>query len=204
MAGRSKRISILPPLAVFTIVGFFYFVYLCLHLLPQLQRLQWLQPSSTPIQQSVPNDPHMYPASASEVIATAVLFHLFFSLFLSSFFQAMVTHPGRVPANDPKWERGAFDVSEKEDREVERIIRDTRTDLTHPHVRALLQRMPTVERKKAAALPGRNDEESPLSPSTDPDDLKRKCHACMVYKPDRVHHCSVCGYCVLRMDHHCE
>jgi hypothetical protein len=35
------------------------------------------------------------------------------------------------------------------------------------------------------------------------DDLKRKCHGCMLYKPDRAHHCAVCGVCVLRMDHHC-
>jgi hypothetical protein len=30
-----------------------------------------------------------------------------------------------------------------------------------------------------------------------------QCHGCMIYKPDRVHHCQVCGQCVLRMDHHC-
>ena len=31
----------------------------------------------------------------------------------------------------------------------------------------------------------------------------RYCDACRVYKPDRSHHCSECGKCVLRMDHHC-
>ncbi|CAD7927468.1 unnamed protein product [Amoebophrya sp. A120] len=32
---------------------------------------------------------------------------------------------------------------------------------------------------------------------------KRYCKWCEVYKPDRAHHCRICGECVLRMDHHC-
>ncbi|CAH1103174.1 unnamed protein product [Psylliodes chrysocephalus] len=31
----------------------------------------------------------------------------------------------------------------------------------------------------------------------------RFCEKCRVLKPDRAHHCSVCGVCVLKMDHHC-
>lgn len=31
----------------------------------------------------------------------------------------------------------------------------------------------------------------------------RFCKWCKCYKPDRCHHCRVCGACVLRMDHHC-
>lgn len=31
----------------------------------------------------------------------------------------------------------------------------------------------------------------------------RFCEKCQVVKPDRAHHCSVCGVCVLKMDHHC-
>lgn len=32
---------------------------------------------------------------------------------------------------------------------------------------------------------------------------KRWCKQCNCEKPDRAHHCSTCGVCVLRMDHHC-
>lgn len=64
--------------------------------------------------------------------------------------------------------------------------------------------MPIVERKKGkpvAVDANHPDEEASLIDASD--DLKRKCHGCMVYKPDRVHHCQVCGSCILRMDHHC-
>lgn len=32
---------------------------------------------------------------------------------------------------------------------------------------------------------------------------RRYCLMCNVFKPERCHHCSVCGRCVLNMDHHC-
>ncbi|CAG9537561.1 unnamed protein product [Cercopithifilaria johnstoni] len=31
----------------------------------------------------------------------------------------------------------------------------------------------------------------------------RYCYKCSCIKPDRCHHCSVCGHCVLKFDHHC-
>jgi hypothetical protein len=31
----------------------------------------------------------------------------------------------------------------------------------------------------------------------------RCCSTCLLKKPDRTHHCSACGHCVLKMDHHC-
>ncbi|KXL43300.1 hypothetical protein M433DRAFT_53582, partial [Acidomyces richmondensis BFW] len=31
----------------------------------------------------------------------------------------------------------------------------------------------------------------------------RYCQKCRCVKPDRTHHCSTCGRCVLKMDHHC-
>src|SRR5689334_13255535 len=31
----------------------------------------------------------------------------------------------------------------------------------------------------------------------------RYCPKCECIKPDRAHHCSLCGHCVLKFDHHC-
>nr|CAH7739995.1 unnamed protein product [Callosobruchus chinensis] len=31
----------------------------------------------------------------------------------------------------------------------------------------------------------------------------RFCATCLHFKPDRAHHCSHCGVCLLKMDHHC-
>jgi palmitoyltransferase len=31
----------------------------------------------------------------------------------------------------------------------------------------------------------------------------RYCKRCQAWKPERTHHCSVSGHCVLRMDHYC-
>ncbi|KAF2354350.1 Palmitoyltransferase DHHC domain [Trinorchestia longiramus] len=42
----------------------------------------------------------------------------------------------------------------------------------------------------------------PVSNRTMTGDI-RYCEKCCHIKPDRCHHCSVCGECVLKMDHHC-
>ena len=32
---------------------------------------------------------------------------------------------------------------------------------------------------------------------------ERVCKSCRAVKPPRTHHCSICGRCVMKMDHHC-
>ncbi|CAH9102377.1 unnamed protein product [Cuscuta epithymum] len=41
------------------------------------------------------------------------------------------------------------------------------------------------------------------SPADLPQQRARFCRKCNQMKPPRCHHCSVCGHCVLKMDHHC-
>uniref|UniRef100_A0A1D1ZLL2 S-acyltransferase n=1 Tax=Anthurium amnicola TaxID=1678845 RepID=A0A1D1ZLL2_9ARAE len=69
---------------------------------------------------------------------------------------------------------------------------------------------PVVDEEKADGVPLTSSEfGSPiLSPQSmsldDPENLGiRYCRKCNQFKPPRCHHCSVCGRCVLKMDHHC-
>jgi rRNA maturation endonuclease Nob1 len=32
---------------------------------------------------------------------------------------------------------------------------------------------------------------------------KKYCRRCKSFKPRRAHHCSICGRCIVKMDHHC-
>jgi palmitoyltransferase ZDHHC2/15/20 len=43
----------------------------------------------------------------------------------------------------------------------------------------------------------------PTSLTVKSDGSVRFCKKCQCRKPDRAHHCSTCGRCVLKMDHHC-
>lgn len=47
-----------------------------------------------------------------------------------------------------------------------------------------------------------SDDQMPLIGKTTDGGI-RWCRKCNAPKPDRCHHCSQCGRCVLRMDHHC-
>ena len=35
------------------------------------------------------------------------------------------------------------------------------------------------------------------------DRFKKFCRKCKAFKPVRAHHCSLCGRCIIKMDHHC-
>ncbi|KAJ6583986.1 DHHC palmitoyltransferase-domain-containing protein [Mycena vulgaris] len=45
--------------------------------------------------------------------------------------------------------------------------------------------------------------EALMSPNDDLSAPGRWCRKCWGPKPERTHHCSICGRCVLKMDHHC-
>jgi len=50
---------------------------------------------------------------------------------------------------------------------------------------------------------GEGDDARATARAGDPKQGRRFCRKCSAWKPDRTHHCSVCGRCILKMDHHC-
>ncbi|KAK4397374.1 putative protein S-acyltransferase 14 [Sesamum angolense] len=57
------------------------------------------------------------------------------------------------------------------------------------------------------ALDEERGDTNPLTLAEFPADVENRrirfCRKCNQFKPPRCHHCSVCGRCVLKMDHHC-
>lgn len=55
--------------------------------------------------------------------------------------------------------------------------------------------------KDARPLP--SDQEEQDFEANDRDRFKKFCRKCAAFKPARAHHCSICGRCIVKMDHHC-
>ncbi|KAJ0112359.1 hypothetical protein Patl1_00261 [Pistacia atlantica] len=61
---------------------------------------------------------------------------------------------------------------------------------------------PTIDEERGEADPLNGSEFSGVQ--SDPSNQRiRYCRKCNQLKPPRCHHCSVCGRCILKMDHHC-
>jgi ribosomal protein L40E len=53
------------------------------------------------------------------------------------------------------------------------------------------------------ALPLNSDVEERDFEANEKDRFKKFCRRCNAFKPIRAHHCSICGRCIVKMDHHC-
>ncbi|XP_076948707.1 putative protein S-acyltransferase 14 [Bidens hawaiensis] len=62
---------------------------------------------------------------------------------------------------------------------------------------------PLVDQERGETEPVEAPEFGLLSTPDSTNTRVRYCRKCNSYKPPRCHHCSVCGRCVLKMDHHC-
>mmetsp|Transcript_11865 Transcript_11865/g.26210 ORF Transcript_11865/g.26210 Transcript_11865/m.26210 type:complete len:358 (+) Transcript_11865:51-1124(+) len=63
--------------------------------------------------------------------------------------------------------------------------------------------VPQTPEWQSSVEDGRAPAELPGSIETKRTGERRHCKWCLLYKPDRAHHCRVCRSCILRMDHHC-
>jgi hypothetical protein len=162
-----------PPFIVWFVVIFIYTVFLYLQLLPQ-----W-------------NLYNEHTAATAHLVASplgvTVSFHVFFVLFIVSYIRCFMTDAGSIPvlteADRDKWEEGNFNIQPQDDARVKKMITQLKIKLEADDIE-FLRELPVVERKQ------KNGQ-------------YRRCDGCEVFKPDRCHHCSICGQCILRMDHHC-
>ncbi|KAL1492791.1 hypothetical protein ABEB36_010980 [Hypothenemus hampei] len=102
-----------------------------------------------------------------------IFFHLFFFMLCWSYGQTIFTDIGKVPST--------FKIS---DADFEAYL----------HHNNSLEMQNRILENYAKTLPVTN---VTIGGSV------RFCDKCKTIKPDRAHHCSVCGECVLKMDHHC-
>lgn len=117
------------------------------------------------------------PASLHDIglaLLVLLLFHALLFMLLWCYFSVVVTDPGSVPH---AWTPSTMD----EDLEAETV--PLASTVGQPG--------------SGISLPALVGNSMPHSPKV------RLCKKCSHYKPPRCHHCSVCGRCILKMDHHC-
>ncbi|XP_050313368.1 palmitoyltransferase ZDHHC2-like isoform X2 [Anthonomus grandis grandis] len=102
-----------------------------------------------------------------------LFYHIFFLMFCWSYAQTIFTDIGKVPSN--------FKLSEAD-------------------YAAFMHHNDSLETQYQILQTYSNN--LPITNVTVGGGI-RFCEKCRVVKPDRTHHCSVCGECVLKMDHHC-
>ncbi|XP_050440057.1 palmitoyltransferase ZDHHC20-A-like [Adelges cooleyi] len=112
------------------------------------------------------------------IVPFLLIYHIILLFFLWSYFKTIYTEPGCVPQE--------FKLSDEALEEFDKLPID-------------LARQSIVLREVSKNLPIMTFSNSDRNYFSD----IRYCNKCRIVKPDRAHHCRVCGKCVLKMDHHC-
>ncbi|XP_060596193.1 palmitoyltransferase ZDHHC15B-like isoform X2 [Ruditapes philippinarum] len=112
--------------------------------------------------------------SVAEKVIYLLLYHPFLLMFVWSYGKTIFTPVGTVPKR--------FYLSKQD---ADRLMRENNEEV---------QKNILIDFARNSNLPVQNRTHS---------GAPRYCEKCKCIKPDRCHHCSVCGTCVLKMDHHC-
>lgn len=165
----------LYPFAVFCVISFVYCTYMFINIYPQIK-------SHMLNKNERMTDLHAVKSSLGEIIAITIIFHFFFIMMLISYFRATFSSPGYIPETS-FWKEGDFVILERHNALIRDLINDLHMPITD-EAKQVIRQLPVVERKQQSGK-------------------FRFCKLCTSFKPDRSHHCNVCGKCILRMDHHC-
>lgn len=103
-----------------------------------------------------------------------LIYHILLVLFLWAYWQTVFTEIGRVPK---QFRLPPSELDRYESAETD----ETRRAVLEGFLQK--QNLPVYNRTMTGDI--------------------RYCEKCVQIKPDRCHHCSVCGECVLKLDHHC-
>mmetsp|Transcript_34925 Transcript_34925/g.48773 ORF Transcript_34925/g.48773 Transcript_34925/m.48773 type:complete len:356 (+) Transcript_34925:81-1148(+) len=173
----SNCMAWLKPMYVLSFTATCYGVFMIFELLPRVESIHsFLGPGLWG-----------YTLYEKETFMVMVGFHLFLALFLYSFRMAAMSSPGRIPLKTTddvaKWRDGHFRIDLQTEDTIKKIMATIGMKIGDS-VKDIVRAMVVVERKKKYGS-------------------HRFCGFCTLYKPDRTHHCRICGKCTLRMDHHC-
>lgn len=155
-------------------------------------------------------------------VVVLLIFHVLLSMLLWCYFACAFTDPGSVP---PNWQPVVSeDELESQGHNHSQSIRETDHSLlltteatssdgagsreAEEDARGEIERSGRRSPRSVVGINGhesrigsRNQEILFSGRSSAPE--IRRCKKCLKYKPPRTHHCSVCGRCILKMDHHC-
>ncbi|PAA67806.1 hypothetical protein BOX15_Mlig003896g5 [Macrostomum lignano] len=130
--------------------------------------------------------------SVGEKVVLIVFYHIFFGMFVWAYIQTILTKPLLVPSE--------FKLSQTDLANIQ-IVEGNESESSSRWQDYLLGVI--AERHLPMYTRGSFGSNGGNSGSTSQGRFIRLCDSCQLIKPDRAHHCSTCGVCLLKMDHHC-
>lgn len=132
-----------------------------------------------------------------------IIFHFVYVMVVTNYLILVYMDPGGIPED---WKASSRDalagkvVFDEDDDPRDEDIEDGDEESVS---RRILLPQESGERRDVLKRGSVKFKFAPLMQERTEDGNLRFCRYCNVFKPDRSHHCSTCGQCRLRCDHHC-